>query len=540
MLEVTRSFKTSDRSQARLLAAVYGQRVMELFMAVENGDFSRDDARDLVRDLFQDLASEVQDGFWPSSDCPQLEIIEQQGMAWERIEELRSSLQFRTFDGTTTSLASSAASARGIKLDKLPIQRRLDILEGTARALIEQQELYLRRIHDRLGLAEPIDPLFILRTANTRSHAHELSPPAVGLSLGQAIESYLATGTKKWTAKTLASRVSRLRDMEEHLGGNRLVSSISPHDIRDFRNAICRLRKISHFKKAGTFSERQTENPAHRIQSKTAGLIFETCKAFFRWCFADEGMIPSNPAQNVKVEITKQPKGKKSRRPFTTEELGTLFSAPLFTGCKSVHRRFEPGSNVIRDDYFWLPILGFYTGARMGELVQLHCDDLQLTGPHPSLAITEADGGVAGTQDAKHVKSEAGIRIVPLHPDLLELGFKNFVDERSKHKMKSKRLFRRIAYGSDGQASTVYSKWFARFLDKIGLSDPALVFHSFRHNAEDAFRDALLPTYVIDRIIGHSDGATSAGYGDGISSEVAHEAVSAMKLKLRLPSFWAK
>jgi hypothetical protein len=132
------------------------------------------------------------------------------------------------------------------------------------------------------------------------------------------------------------------------------------------------------------------------------------------------------------------------------------------------------------------------------------------------------------------VKSEAGVRKVPLHPDLLSLGFAEFVAGRAKGKSQSKRLFHRVAYGADGQPSTIFSKWFARFLDKVGLNDPALVFHSFRHNAEDAFRNARQPQYVIDRIIGHSDGATSAGYGEGISLEVAQQAVHEMEMKIAL------
>jgi hypothetical protein len=76
-------------------------------------------------------------------------------------------------------------------------------------------------------------------------------------------------------------------------------------------------------------------------------------------------------------------------------------------------------------------------------------------------------------------------------------------------------------------------------MDEIGLTDKNLVYHSLRHNAEDAFRDALIPQYVIDRIIGHTDGSTSAGYGNGVSLEVAYEAVKAMKFKLYLPKLWS-
>ena len=194
---------------------------------------------------------------------------------------------------------------------------------------------------------------------------------------------------------------------------------------------------------------------------------------------------------------------------------------------------------VILDAKFWLPVLGYYTGARLGELVQLHHRDVVLCGGVPFLNITEEHAGKAGTSEAKHVKSDAGVRRVPLHPDLIQLGFDRFVEARCAAKGSSKRLFHEVNFGSDGQASTVFSKFFGRLLDKVGLPDPALVFHSFRHGAEDAFRNALQPQYVIDRIIGHSDGATSAGYGQGVSLEVAHAAVASMKLDVRLPQLWA-
>jgi hypothetical protein len=99
-------------------------------------------------------------------------------------------------------------------------------------------------------------------------------------------------------------------------------------------------------------------------------------------------------------------------------------------------------------------------------------------------------------------------------------------------------LFWEVPYGADGQPSTTFSKWFARYLDKLGLTDPALVFHSFRHGIEDAFRNAKQPQYITDQIIGHSDGKVSSEYGKGVSLEVALEALKAAKLEVSVPDFW--
>lgn len=361
----------------------------------------------------------------------------------------------------------------------------------------------------------------------------------VGPTLGETLSAYVSVKKLSWTRKTLASNGRKLNFLAEHLGQDTALCAISSEHIRTFRDAICKMRVSQGRCKSQSFASRQTENGLHQIDPKTAALIFEAIKAFFRWCKADQGYIATNPAQDIRISLPKRAKGTKSRRPFTRAELEQLFSSPLFTGCRSRSRRFEPGSSVIRDAKFWLPVLAYYTGARLGELVQLHIKDVELSGAIPFLNVTEENAGQAGTSEAKHVKSEAGVRRVPLHPELIELGFDSFVRLRRDAKRHSKRLFHEVNFGSDGQASTVFSKFFGRLLDKVGLPDPALVFHSFRHGAEDAFRNALQPQYVIDRIIGHSDGSTSAGYGQGVSLEVAHKAVSAMKLDVRLPELWS-
>ena len=187
---------------------------------------------------------------------------------------------------------------------------------------------------------------------------------------------------------------------------------------------------------------------------------------------------------------------------------------------------------VIRDALYWIPLLGYYSGARMGELVQLHVRDICTDEPIPFIDITDAQSGEVGSGSEKHVKSMAGVRRVPIHPHLVELGFLDFIRKRAKDPRASKRLWFEIEYGRDLQASSPFSKRFARLMDSAGLVDPTLVFHSFRHSVEDALRNALQPQYVIDRIVGHSDDAISAQYGQGVSLEVASSAIAAMKMPL--------
>ncbi len=504
-------------------------------------NLSREQTRTIIRGSFNDLRCDEENGYLPRSNQPALELAEQRGLAAEFIRDTEQAIVSRNFSGSLLSSAATLSAAHGIQFEELPEDRKQDLLEGVARAMVEQQRLFIHRISDRLAPYMPVDPMF--GDEVNCSGAISPCPPLmqsslVGPTVKEAVSAYLDHGSKKWTLKTHAGRCRQLGFLEEHFEPDTLLAEINPSGVRGYREAIKRLRSNHYRTDARTFAAKQTDNQKHQISGKTASLMFEGVKAFFRWAADVEGYIPSNPAEKVRIEAPKKAKGWKPRRPFSKAELELLFTQPLFTGCASVKRRLQPGKLIIRDDYFWLPVLGFYTGARMGEIVQLHMRDVHLDGPTPHIEITDANSGGVGSGNAKHVKSAAGIRMVPLHPDVLELGFSDFLKSRSKHRKPTERLFHRVAFGSDGQASTVFSKWFARFLDKAGLCDPTLVYHSFRHAAEDAFRDALQPQYLIDRIIGHSDGSTSGGYGEGVSLETASAAVKAMKLKVHLPQLW--
>jgi integrase len=534
--EVRRSLGTYAHGKARSLAARYAARVMEAFVMIKQQDFTAERARSLVQNCFWDLVAETESygGLVPETAEPDVERNEQHQMSAERIAALRHQITDCDFDAGIKMLAVQLTSP-GV-LSSLPQARVLDLLSGIARALIEQQRLFQLRIGDRLEPFEPADKLFqgcwtapaVLQTPTF---------PIIGLKLGDALQNYLETQSKQWIKKTHMARQWQLRYLREHLGEETPLGSITPHDIRSFREAILKLRANHGKTRSQTFAEKQTTSVQHRIAQKTATLIFDSTKAFFRWCKANDGLIDVNPAADVTMPSVKSPKGQKSRLPFTADELHQLFSAPLFTGCKSINRRGQAGPNIIRDAKYWLPILGYYTGARLGELVQLKVRDVLLCGAIPYLSINEENDPTDSHK--KHVKSDAGVRAVPLHPHLVALGFAEFVASRQKKKGTA-RLFPEFEYGSDGQASTVASKWFARFSDSAGLTDKKLVFHSFRHLAEDAFRDALQPQYVIDRILGHSNGSVSAGYGNGISLETAYSAVCEMKLRLDLPKLLIK
>ncbi|MFK7842384.1 MAG: DUF6538 domain-containing protein [Sphingorhabdus sp.] len=535
-LEISKSLGTYSSVLARQLEASIVARIQETFVVIEESStICPKMARQLIQACFSDLKSTLDedDPFSPTTDRPDLEKLEQESLAQNHINSLKCQLESCDFEPNVVGFAGQYLKHRGLDFEAQPISERIRLLNGFARVLIEEQLHFIHRLNDPLGVYQPMDTLFHPVVGETPFNAPNLGSDnqTNGPTVAHAVKSYLAAKEKTWIAKTHNARVWQLGYVEEFLGSNAQLGAITSKQIREYRDKLPMLRAKHGQGKSQGFFEKLTSNKSAQIKNKTAKLIFEPTKAFFRWAKSEEGLIANNPAEDVKWLHQKTPKGQKFRRPFKAKEIAKLFNSPLFTGCKSKGRRFQAGELIIKDAKYWIPILGYYTGARLGELVQLHINDIKLHGDVPQLDINEN----FGSGDKKHVKTGAGVRQIPLHPDILKLGFVEFVDKRRKWEHKSKRLFSDVKFGVDGQASTEFSKRFATMMDKVDLTDPTLTFHSFRHGAEDAFRNASQPQYVIDAIMGHSDGKVSSDYGVGPDLVLRMKAISAMKLPVNLP-----
>jgi integrase len=529
--EVRRSLGPMRFHEARQIAARTGSQLKGTFEMMRAADnLTKSEVRNLIRDCFAGLSEDRDRGFEPVSPEPDLEVLDQEGMASEQICSLSNQLSAGQFEAETVAAAKHMAATHKVDLDTVSDERLKIIVEGFVRAMIEAERLYMFRLGDRLAPYTPADPLF--------AGDHRDKEKGIGLTVDELIEEYCRNNKTVWTAKTLATHRPKLKLLSDFIGGDRRADTVTRDDLRPYPEALLRLRKNYHLSTGQTIQSFQTSAEHARIQPSTATTILARTTALFRWAYK-KGYIGSNPAEGLSVSVPKAKKGHRSRRPFTKAELTTLFSAPLFTGSRTWHRLFEPGDVERRDAYFFVPVLGYYTGARLGELIQLHFADCVLDGPAPHICINENSDAKHGEEGYKHVKTDAGVRKIALHPDVMALGFAEYVKQQRKTAGPSKRVFHRIKFGADGQPSTVFSKWWGRFLDKVGLGDNALVFHSFRHTAEDYLRANKLPKYIIDQIIGHQDPSAAGEYGMGLSVEELHAIIADLSLPVRLPDLIA-
>lgn len=144
-------------------------------------------------------------------------------------------------------------------------------------------------------------------------------------------------------------------------------------------------------------------------------------------------------------------------------------------------------SHAVKPYQLWVPILGLYTGARISELTGLKVS-----------SIYEKSGinaiHLSGT------KTEASDRHVPIHNDLIKLGFLEFVEAR---RLKNKDQLFDISQNEGGK---LVSKWYTSYKKKIGLTDKYKVFHSFRPTLIDHLKQGGCDFEARCQYVGHDSG----------------------------------
>lgn len=228
-----------------------------------------------------------------------------------------------------------------------------------------------------------------------------------------------------------------------------------------------------------------------------------------------EKMLISNPAANYKRSgWDKDKRPQDERAMFSDEELNLIFSQSWFKDGKGKFAR--SGFTQWRPFYYWLPILGLTTGARINELCQLYLDDIRKVEGHDvwylDFNLVQPDKLDQDTSKTdKSLKSPNSIRTVPIHSTVIRLGFIEYVETLREEGWQ--RLFPEITRDPTKGYGKPASSWFnERFLGRdLKLArDGMKVFHSFRHTFLDAVARLQVTEREIAELAGHVRGKTES------------------------------
>lgn len=389
-------------------------------------------------------------------------------------------------------------------------ETRTELGIGLLNALHELSKVQMRRVAG--GLVEGVA---VTETASPPATVPQQSPSVpekvfTGSRLSELLPRFVdAQQGAEWTKQTERQNMTTYRMFLEVCGDLPVDAYNSKDHVVPFLETLKRLPAM-HGKSPkdrdlsiNEVIARADATGAARISPKTLKRHKSALGSLFDWLIHSVRQRDEpNPAHGVRTG--RRSKGKKSanRQVWEGEKLRKLFSGPAHTGSHEFFRS-KPGPTLIKDAYYWLPLLGLYHGARLGELTQLQREDVRKVDDIWCLDIND--------EDFKNLKNEQSRRLVPVHPKLLKLGFIEYAHEIAA--VNGDRIFPDLkAGGADKKASYDFTRKFGAYRKGIGIYERWLDFHSLRHTFISKLADKSVPDITIATIAGHAGITQTAHY----------------------------
>ncbi|EGQ7836558.1 tyrosine-type recombinase/integrase [Vibrio parahaemolyticus] len=240
------------------------------------------------------------------------------------------------------------------------------------------------------------------------------------------------------------------------------------------------------------------------LSAKTVKEYIAANKQFFDYCERIE-LIEKNVFKAIKAPKSRVAKASQQRDRWQLKELKKLFSS-------SEYRKKEVQFN-------WTTKIQLYHGCRPSEVCQLTTSDIQIIEGVPCITISDSEAD-------QRLKTSNALRIVPLHNQLINEGFLEYVQGRREQKQKQ--LFDYKPHGDNKDWSFRYRTNLGKLQTAIGMKPNARpTAYSFRHTFIDELKIADIPEHIVAEIVGHAHPNITFGrYGKQAKIHQLHEAVN--------------
>lgn len=302
--------------------------------------------------------------------------------------------------------------------------------------------------------------------------------------------------------------------------GDRPIGEYRKGDINTYRETLAKLPP--RFDSAPAYKRKRIDEiiaanmggpTIHRstVQREASGTI----GTLFSWA-KNLDYIAKNPCEGFGAK-TRGSLPADERDAFSDKELEALFGSVDL----SRQRRSKPMR-------YWLPLLMLYTGARNEEIGGLSLSDI---GESPSGVPYLEIRPDPDRNTPRRLKNATSQRTLPLHSDVISLGFLEYVKERKGSGKHS--LFPDVGRSANGEHAPA-SRWFNRHIRLVlpGADARRKVAYSLRHTFATRLKALDTQEYVISELMGHKNEGMSVGrYG----KRVDIGKLSAVVEKLRFP-----
>ncbi|MAV25539.1 MAG: hypothetical protein CMQ05_05410, partial [Gammaproteobacteria bacterium] len=457
--EIIKTLGTTDVRFARKASLEMSEQLDELFAKIRNGkkllsaeevacvalDFTRVKTEKLLLEALEDFEDR-------SKEDEEWEAFHAREYRKQTLEDLRQSRL-----ASAEPDADALLTEHGVSIEKTSALYK-QLCRASLRGLAD---FYVNAaIIVKGDLENPA--LTFSRLTESTTQPKEINPTPTGISFAEAIKKYLTDNQNSWGEKQFKSLEAKLNYFLDYASDEdglnphqRLLSSITSAQARAYKEHLQRTPTNAK-KKYPDLSPKESVAAAAKDNASLLGVTSQnnylqslsTLYSFAAKELDYEGDNPFKGRSNPKAAKKNQ---REQRNPLSKDHLKKLFQSPLFTGCKSLASCHRPGSLVPKESHkYWAPLIGLYTGMRMQEILQLYVADVYQTNNIWLFDLNE------NHKDQK-LKSPQSKRLVPIHHNLLDLDFLEFL--RSKG---SGRLFEDAPLASDGTYSSRFSKWFSR------------------------------------------------------------------------------
>ena len=324
------------------------------------------------------------------------------------------------------------------------------------------------------------------KPSNNQKPAENLTDQTItGISLSQLSTKFLnAKNEAGYPSKTINGYYDTHK-LAISVLGDVAIDSLTHEDGRNFVEVLQKLpvnRSKSYSKL--TIKELLQLEDIQTLSYKTILKHTERVSALINWAIK-QGYTSQNVFRGKLEPIRKTEKVEKH---FTDQDMNLILGEKLTAESLAISK----------PERYWTTLISAYSGARLNEVCQLNVSDIQRSDDIWAINLN------ANSED-KSIKTEAGNRIIPLHPKLLDLGLLDYVKQIQNQNQE--KLFPNLKKMKSTGYGTMISRWFARYLKKLGIKKKGKNFHSFRHTVVNKLTSKKVYEPFIKELIGHSHGS---------------------------------
>lgn len=184
------------------------------------------------------------------------------------------------------------------------------------------------------------------------------------------------------------------------------------------------------------------------------------------------------------------------RPPMTLDDIRAILKGAPWHGCLSEAKRLEPGQMVIHDSLYWAPPIAIYSMMRREEICGLMIVDVHFDARVPYFDVVR--------NKYRRLKNAQSKRKIPIHPELLRLGLRAYVEAIAA--LRYDLLFPELlpASGKARLGNQFHRDWLPLLTHTAPVAvEEGKVFHSIRHFGNQQLVEAAVISDWRQDIMGH-------------------------------------